>query len=87
VAGGWRKIEQKLFVWAKFWIKKNMIATLEKKPQKTSVSGKVGFKKPASGSVVTKSPKTPLSKKPFAYLIGCIEGTPDLSSRKGYNSI
>jgi hypothetical protein len=67
--------------------KKNMTATLEKKPQKISVSGKVGFKKPASGSVVTKSPKTPLSKKPFAYLIGCIEGTPDLSSRRGYNSI
>ena len=49
-------------------------------------SGKVGFKKHTRGSVVTKSPKTLLSKKPFA-LIGCIEGTPDLSSRKGYNSI
>jgi hypothetical protein len=64
-----------------------MTATLEKKPRKLSVSRKVGFKKHTSGSVVTKPPKTPLSKKPFAYLIGCIEGTPDLSSRKGYNSI
>ena len=63
--------------------RKNMTATLEKKPRKISVSGKVGFKKRASGSVVTKTPKTPLSQKPFLYLIGCIKGTSDLSSRKG----
>ena len=63
--------------------RKNMTAILEKKTQKISVSAKVGFKKHLSGSVITKSPKTPLSKKSFAYLISCIEGTPDLCSRKG----
>jgi hypothetical protein len=93
VAGGWWLVE-KIWNRGKFACgidildyRKNMTATLEKKPRKISVCGKVGLKKHASGSVVTKSPKKPLSKKPFAYLIGCIEGTPDLSSRKGYNSI
>ena len=63
-----------------------MTATLEKKSKKISVSAKVDFKKSASRSVVNKSLKTKLSKKPFAYLIGCIEGAPDLSTRKGYNT-
>jgi hypothetical protein len=43
--------------------------------------------RPSSGYYIHYPPlKTPLSKKPFAYLIGCIEGAPDLSTRKGYNA-
>jgi hypothetical protein len=64
-----------------------MPVTLEKKPQKIPANSKGRFKKGPCGFVTPKSPKTTLSKKPFAYLIGCIEGSPDLSSRKGYSSI
>jgi len=63
-----------------------MPATLVKKPREISASAKVRVKKRAGESGAAKPLKSPLSKKPFAYLIGCIEGAPDLSTRKGYNT-
>ena len=64
-----------------------MPVTLDKKPQKISANAKVRVQKRAGRSFAAKSPKTLLSKKPFAYLIGCIEGAPDLSTRKGYTTV
>jgi len=67
--------------------RKPMPATLDKKPRKISASAKVRAKKSGGESFAAKPSKTLLSKKPFAYLIGCIEGAPDLSTRKGYHTL
>lgn len=56
---------------------------LVKKPWKISGSAKVHAKKRDGESFAAKTPKTALSKEPFAYLIGCIEADPDLSTQRG----
>ncbi len=61
---------------------KPMPSALVKKPWKMSASAKVRVEKRAGDSAAAKPLKTSLSKKPFAYLIGCIEGAPDLSTRR-----
>ena len=62
-----------------------MPSILETKSPKSTAKTKHGSKKNIRRTVVLKTSKPDLFRKPFAYLIGCIEGAPDLSKRKGYS--
>ena len=63
-----------------------MPATLESKSRKLTVKASLGSKKRSLRVVASKANKASIMKKPFAYLIGCIDGVPDLSKRKGYST-
>ena len=62
-----------------------MPSILETKSLKLTAKTKHSSKKNILRTVVLKTSKPDILKKPFAYLIGCIEGAPDLSKRKGYS--
>jgi hypothetical protein len=63
-----------------------MPATLETKSRKLTSKANLGSKKRSVRVAASKANKAGILKKPFAYLIGCIEGAPDLSKRKGYST-
>jgi hypothetical protein len=62
-----------------------MPSALATKSLKSTAKTKHSSKKNMLRTVVLKTSKPDIFKKPFAYLIGCIEGAPDLSKRKGYS--
>ena len=62
-----------------------MPSILETKSLKLTAKTKHSSKKNILRTIVLKTSKPDILKKPFAYLIGCIEGAPDLSKRKGYS--
>jgi hypothetical protein len=62
-----------------------MPSILETKGLKLTAKTKHSSKKNIPRTVVLKTSKRDILKKPFAYLIGCIEGAPNLSKRKGYS--
>jgi hypothetical protein len=51
-----------------------------------TVKASLGSKKRSLRVAASKANKASIMKKPFAYLIGCIDGVPDLSKRKGYST-
>jgi hypothetical protein len=62
-----------------------MPSILETKSLKLTAKTKHSSKKTILRTVGLKTANPDILKKPFAYLIGCIEGAPDLSKRKGYS--
>lgn len=62
-----------------------MAYIIENKSLKLTSQKKHSSKKNILRTLVSKNSKPENFKKPFAYLIVCIEGAPDLSKRKGYS--